>query len=62
VASFLQLVLKTISTLELIVARLEGYIKGRRFVELRQMVPMLPRNNDVSIVLSEKRSSERALP
>ncbi|KAG7629872.1 F-box-like domain superfamily [Arabidopsis suecica] len=59
VASFLQLVLKTISTLELIVARLEGYIKGRRFVELRQMVPMLPRNNDVSIVLSSRRKRFR---
>ncbi|XP_020871005.1 F-box/LRR-repeat protein At3g03360 isoform X2 [Arabidopsis lyrata subsp. lyrata] len=60
VASFMQLVLKTTKTLELIVARVKGYIKGRCFVELRQMVPMLTRNNNVSIVLSSRKKRCRA--
>ncbi|CAE5956613.1 unnamed protein product [Arabidopsis arenosa] len=60
VASFMQLVLKTTKTLELIVARVKGYIKGRCFVELRQMVPMLSRNNNVSIVLSSRKKRCRA--
>lgn len=60
VASFMQLVLKTTKTLELIVARVKDYIKGRCFVELRRMVPMLTRNNNVSIVLSSRKKRCRA--
>ncbi|XP_019099784.1 PREDICTED: putative F-box protein At1g49610 [Camelina sativa] len=51
VASFMELVLKTTKTLEKMVVRLGPYRYTRRFRELRQRVPMLSHDNDVSIVL-----------
>ncbi|EFH70460.1 hypothetical protein ARALYDRAFT_314380 [Arabidopsis lyrata subsp. lyrata] len=52
VASFMELMLKRTKTLEKMVVRLESYLDGRGFEELLEMVPMLSRNNNVSIVLS----------
>ncbi|XP_019100733.1 PREDICTED: putative F-box protein At1g49610 [Camelina sativa] len=51
VASFMELVLKTTKTVEKMVVRLGPYRYTRRFRNLRQMVPMLSHDNDVSIVL-----------
>ncbi|CAE5959759.1 unnamed protein product [Arabidopsis arenosa] len=52
VASFMELMLKRTKTLEKMVVRLESYLDERGFEELFEMVPMLSRNNNVSIVLS----------
>jgi len=52
VASFMELMIKTTKKLEKKVVRLESYLDGRGFEELLEMVPMLSRNNNVSIVLS----------
>ncbi|CAL9218283.1 unnamed protein product [Arabidopsis halleri] len=52
VASFMELMLRRTKTLEKMVVRLESYLDGRGFEELLEMVPMLSRNNNVSIVLS----------
>ncbi|XP_010412963.1 PREDICTED: F-box/LRR-repeat protein At3g03360-like [Camelina sativa] len=51
VALFMELVLKTTKTLEKMVIRLGPYRSERGVEELRQMVPMLSHDNDVSIVL-----------
>ncbi|VYS48598.1 unnamed protein product [Arabidopsis thaliana] len=52
VASFMELMIKTTKKLEKMVVRLESYLDERGFEELLEMVPMLSRNNNVSIVLS----------
>ncbi|XP_010512936.1 PREDICTED: putative F-box protein At1g49610 [Camelina sativa] len=51
VALFMELVLKTTKTLEKMVVRLGPYRSERGIKELRQKVPMLSHDKDVSIVL-----------
>ncbi|CAH2058145.1 unnamed protein product [Thlaspi arvense] len=52
VFSFMELMLKSTKTLKKMVVTLEGYLEGRGFQELLEMVPMLSHNNNnVSIVL-----------